>query len=108
MPSRAVRLSATTPVNLLEVLGLQPGRTYTLQLQDGESARLYVSDATGAPAPDPATVDVEEPPAGARIDRPIRVEDGVTAEITPGQGPYYYPVWAWDAGEGTLAVLEAV
>ena len=41
-----------------------------------------------------------------RLDRPLRIEDGTTAEVTPGQGPYYVPVWAWDPGEGTLAVLE--
>ncbi len=117
MPSRGCQLSATVPTNIVSALSLEPGRTYTLQLQEGEEARLIegsgMLDEDGRhlrpdlTPPDPAVVDREDADAvGTREARPIRLINKATAEIRPGQGPYYFAWWAWDPGAGWLVVNE--
>ena len=103
--TKGVQLSATVPLNIVVALHLLPGTTYTVQLQDGESARFFVGESANAGPPDIATV--EAAPTGTDASpRPLRLENDAAVELTPGVGPKFLPVWAWDAGAGVLAVIE--
>lgn len=107
MRSKGVRLSATVPLDIVGSLGLLPGKRYTLQLQGGTLARVYLSAEAGESAPDIAAVEAD--PTGTEAKpRAMEMRPGPTAAVSTGTGPKFAPIWVWDEGEGVLAVSEDV